>query len=118
MPDDLDNLTDEQLRERVRVLEAQGGQGSSNPFEAPGPRRQEEREYSSRAEWRQDFERRFNQGTRGPLRYGGGTAQFTAQEAQSYLNELGAARLASALARNGAKPATREAFAKMRPETW
>lgn len=118
MADDLDDLTDDQLKERIRTLEAGGTQGSSNPFNAnPGPRRATERDYSTRDEWRQDFERRFNLGTRGSaIRTGGGTAQFTALEAQEYVNELGAVRLMSALARNAANPATRAAFAARRPE--
>jgi len=120
MPDDLESLTNEELLERVRRLEQGGALVRNSPFDAhSSPRRQEEQEYASNDEWRHSFERRFNAGTRGTaIRYGGNTAQFSVQEAEKYVKELGATRLAVGLARNSSKPAVRDAFSKMKPETW
>ena len=119
MSDDLNDLTDEELRDRVRTLEAGRSGGGDSPFEANPGRRPVEREYSDANERRRDLEARFNASTRGSaVRFGGGTAQVSVQELEQYQKELLGTRAASALGKSSSKPAVREAFAKMRPESW
>jgi hypothetical protein len=108
--DDLSNLSQDELIQRVKILEAGGSQGGASPFDAnPGAGRPVEEQYANGREWRDSFQKRFNNSTRGSAtRHGGGTAQVTVQEAEKYVAELGAARIASHLARNSSKPAMRD----------
>jgi hypothetical protein len=123
MPDDLENLTNEQLIERVRVLEQGGSQGGPSPFDNnPGAGRPVEEQYANGREWRDSFQKRFNNSTRGSAtRHGSGTAQITVAEAEKFVSELGAARIASHLARNSSKPEMRDFLNHGplgKPETW
>jgi hypothetical protein len=123
MPDELEDLSLEQLKERVRTLEQGRPQGGSSPFDSnPGAGRPMEQQYANAREWRDDFQKRFNTSTRGSVaRHGGGTAQITTQEAEKYVAELGAARIANHLAKNSNTPAMRDLLNNGplgKPENW
>ena len=126
MADDLDDLTDDQLKERIRTLEAGGAQPRNSPWPAnPGQRQQEGREFASDNDRRHDFEARFNTAMRvsptSTSPAGESRAMVAREEAEAYVRELGATRIAAHLARNSSSPGMRDLLNHGPlgpPETW
>lgn len=54
-----------------------------------------------------DFEKRFNEGTRGSAIRTGNDGKFTVREAEEYVQKIGAARMIDHLARSSSKPEMR-----------
>lgn len=65
----------------------------------------------------QDFERRFNESTRGSAIRTGDGAKISVNEAQQYVGTIGAARIIDHLARTGSKPGVRSAMQRIDLQT-
>jgi hypothetical protein len=126
MPDDLDDLTDDQLKERIRTLEASGAQGRNSPWPAnPAQRLQEVREFTNDNDRRHDFESRFNSAMQvkpsSTSPAGESRAPISREEAERYVKELGGTKIAAHLARNSSSPGMRDLLNHGplgKPETW
>lgn len=113
----LDSATPEELRaivaEQKRALEGRRA-SSDSPFEPPA-----RTDYRDDREWRDSFQRRFNESTRGSRASSSPSdpqATWSVREGDKYVRELLGTRAAAHLARNSSVPAVRAALGKIRWE--